>query len=143
MSLADSALFNEAQKTSLTVTLRMLEEEILLLKRLLQGGRPQSIMFRYEDDIEPQKRQVILERLEEVLKTIREMQDKFELPVKITKQSCLIEAFLGSFWALLYEEKAAQLNRYGPVNPLLYKELDPFIDRLLFDLKQIEKLKNR
>ncbi|MDZ7371005.1 MAG: hypothetical protein ONB12_07545, partial [candidate division KSB1 bacterium] len=100
MSLVDSALFNEAQKTSLTVTLRMLEEEILLLKRLLQGGRPQSIMFRYEDDIEPQARQGILARFEDVLKTIREMRDKFELPTKIIKQSSLIEAFLGSFWAL-------------------------------------------
>lgn len=98
-------LLNNAQKKSLTVTLRLLEERLLDLKRLMREREVSGLLFRFENDIASDQLDQADQRFDRILELIEQAKRKFELPEKKTTLSSYLQAFTNYFWLLLMDEK--------------------------------------
>lgn len=134
---------NNAQKNSLTVTLRLLEERINSLKNLLNEQQFSHILNSYINDQTLEQRVQINGSYNQMLASIERIKEKFDLPVKTSSYSSYLKAFFGYFWALLLDAKTDKLVRYGEVAEELKEELDPLIDELIQQLIIIGTCQNK
>ncbi len=132
-------LLNDAQKNSLTITLRLLEERILELKRLKREQQLIGLLFHFENDIPSEKLDQLDQRFDRILQLIEQAKAKFNLPEKTTTLSSYLNAFTSYFWSLLMDERSEKLTRYGEVQPGLQPELDPLIEQLVDELQAIDR----
>jgi hypothetical protein len=130
---------NDAQRNSLAVTLRRLEERILELKKLQSEPHIAGLLFRFENDIPSDQLPLLEQRFDHLLELIEQARQKFDLPRRTTTFSSHLQAFTSYFWSLLMDEKSDKLARYGKVAAKLKEELDPLIDRLVEQLRAIDQ----
>lgn len=134
-----NSLLNNAQKNSLTVTLRLLEERILDLKQLMRERQLKGLLFRFENDISSEQLDQLRQSFDRILELIAQLKKKFNLADKTMTLSSQLNAFTSHFWSLLMDEKSKKLGRYGEVKTGLKEELDPLIKKLLEQLHMIDK----
>lgn len=134
-------LLNEAQKNSLAVTLRLLEERILFLRYMVRERRIEGILFQFDNNFSEQERERLERKFEQLLETIQVIKDTFDLPQKAMTLSAMVNVFSSHFWSLLLDEKSPALKRYGQVDAQLAKVLDPLIDRLIHLLSELDGLR--
>ena len=135
-----NSLLNDAQKSSLTVTLRLLEERILEFKKLQSERNLSGLLFRFENDLsaDRNKRDRLEQSFDQILEVIRKAKQKFDLHEKTISLSIHFQAFTSYFWSLLMDETSEKLARYGSVAAGLKDELDPLIEQLIEQLLVID-----
>ncbi|MCU0644077.1 MAG: hypothetical protein MUC94_07420 [bacterium] len=131
-------LLNNAQKNSLAVTLRLLEERILELKKLQSEQHIAGLLFRFENDVPSDQLPVLERNFDYLLELVEKGKQKFDLPERTTTFSSYLQAFTSYFWSLLMDEKSDKLARYGNVASGLKEELDPLIEQLIDQLQAID-----
>lgn len=133
------SLLSDAQKNSLTVTLRLLEERILFYKMLLNKQLLPGLLTRYEIDRPAELLSRLENNFDQILDLVKRAKEKFDLTGKTTTLTSSLNAYTSYFWSLLIDLKSDKLVRYGDVKPGLKQELDPLIDQLIEQLQMIDR----
>ncbi len=134
---------NKAQKASLAVTLRVLEERLLTIKMLLQSNGMDGRVHGLKKDITEDDEKRLLSQIEIILQTLRQMADTFAIAKKTEKLSDILRAFKAYAQTVLIDEKADKLKRYGKVSPTLAEKLDPLISKLIAQIEPLDQPNER
>ncbi|OGW69686.1 MAG: hypothetical protein A3A88_10270 [Nitrospirae bacterium RIFCSPLOWO2_01_FULL_62_17] len=123
-------MLNDAQRTSLGIVMRMLEEKMRAVEARLASPEEQALTFEIRNDLTPAMVQVLREKIDEVYALIRALCDRFALPPDVKPASRDALTGLMPLWVVLQESTSERLRRYGEVDPSLAHVLDPNIDAL-------------
>jgi hypothetical protein len=136
-------MLNDAQRTSLGIVMRMIEEKMRAIESRLAHPEERALTFEVRNDLTPVMVQVLREKIDEVLTLIRAFRDHFALPLEIKLASRDIRIGLTQRWAILQESTSKQLRRYGDVDPSLTHVLDPKVEalaRLMVEMDDILRI---
>ncbi|NLP10131.1 hypothetical protein GX408_07015 [bacterium] len=132
-------LLNDAQKTSLRVTLRLIEERLLLLKIFIEKEKIEGSVYCFWADVPAETIALLERRIDQILETVREIAETFALHKKIDKLSDRLRATGSYFETLLIDQYAGKLVRYGMVAPELEQTLDPLLTKLREQIRTFEQ----
>ena len=121
---------NQYQASSVQVSLRMLEEALLTVDRLMRD-ESRGVLHRTILDIPEEQRRQIMELSHEAQDIIAQLAQEFNLGRVETPVHQMVTAQLSSAWESLEDTRPATLKRYGEVDPGLERTLGPGIGRLI------------
>ena len=136
----EAALLNPAQKRSLTVALRLLEERLNEIEAILAGEKNEGILFSIENDLSSQQTEGLRVVFEEIRKRIVRAKMQFALTAESEKLSQIVAGSTSYFWSILADKTARKMSRYGTVSSHLSRVLDPIVlelDGLLNEIRNI------
>ena len=133
-------ILNEAQCRSLSVSLSLLEEKLLLLKLLSEQGDYEGVIYRLQVDFDPVRKKELDRVISEIKSKISFLKDTFGLDYKTEHFSKLMHTTESYFWTVLMDEKSAKLKRYGRVSKKLSAILDPALEEIVQKLDTINRL---
>ncbi|HOT98755.1 MAG TPA: hypothetical protein PLN61_04455 [bacterium] len=136
-------LLNDAQRTSLTVTLRIIEKQLLTMQMLIREGTIKGSLYRLQADFPPDTLTSLSGHIGRILISIRNLTERFGLDGKADTYSAMIQASRAYFQILLADVKSDKLRRYGEVAPLLEAELDPLINKLVEEIELLNLTEER
>lgn len=131
-------LLNEAQERSLNTALRLLEERLFYIELLLENGPYQGILFTFEINLEAEQIKQLKNLIKTMKELISELKKKFDLSVKKSNLHFLLQSTAAYFWAVLEDEKAQKLKRYGAIAETLPALLDPVIEDLVSLIQKLD-----
>lgn len=124
-------LLNPAQRRSVLLTLRLLEERLHQAQRWLEGEViTNARLSRQRLDLPAERREAALTLIGEALGVVDELQQALVLEVEEIELTARIRADFSASWAELCDVRATTLRRYGEVHPALTDTLDPALERL-------------
>lgn len=123
-------MLNTAQRNSLTITLRMFEEELRQIETWLRGDPTAGILYRSSLRLPPESRALALQTIELALEEIGALAREFDLEPVEHDLAAAVVAEMSVNWTHLCDARAGPLKRYGEVDPRLAHKLDPHINRL-------------
>ena len=123
-------MLNNAQRTSISIVMRMLEEKMRAVEARLACPEEQALTFEVRNDLTPVTVQVLREKIDDVYALIRALRDRLALPLDVKPATRDALTGLMPLWAVLQESTSERLQRYGEVDPSLAHVLDPTIDAL-------------
>jgi len=127
---ADAALLVGAQRRSLRITLRLVEEAFREVERLLHEPAYEATMHGMADDPSPHQKQSIADEIGRGREVIGRLRARFDLEPEIHEKSRLVAGKVLTLWEAVMEGRARYLRAYGPVAQGLAEALDPSIERL-------------
>lgn len=133
-------MLNKAQKSSLSITFRLVEQAMKEIKDLLTQKEGNGILYSIHDDFNPKLREVLSVKIQEVRKVIREVADRFKLKHKEDRATRKAFGKLPYLWEILTDARAQRLRRYGEIADGLEDELDPHIKALIAIMLEMEHL---
>lgn len=122
-------LLNENQKRSVSVTLRLFEERLAEIERLLTVDE-RGVLYERVGRFSPGQILKMRALIEETRAVIGEMARQFDLEHVPQDPARRIAALLSVTWESLEDLYAKPLRAYGAVDPRLAESIDPFADRL-------------
>jgi len=135
--MKNDRLLNEAQKNSLAVTLRMLEERILILELLMQQGSLDGRLYSFSMDISEKEEQRVRDIFAAIKQIVSQLQEGFDLPGKTNLLSSTLIGFSNYFDTMLLDELSAKLKRYGAVDKRCRQQLDPLLQELIINIRKL------
>jgi hypothetical protein len=123
-------LMNPAQRASVTITLKLMEENLRQAYQWLNTPEFEGILFRRGTSLTEEQRTKILEEIAEGLDLIAQMAGYFDLQPIDEDLGAAIRGQMSADWANLMDTRAKKLARFGKVEPRLAQVLDPGIERL-------------
>ncbi len=138
--LSAKNLLNAAQRKSLSIALKMIEERLFLFRLLWEQGTYSGILFRFQVDVSPQQRRAFDAISRRILKHLSDLKQRFGLSEVSEKLSDQIMSSSTYLWTVLEDEKAAKLKRYGSVDEALKRNLDPALQCIIDDLNELTGL---
>lgn len=138
-----SMLLNEAQKRSLSTSLRLLEERIHFIELLLSHGSYHGILFNLEVDLNNGKIKELQTLLLKIRNDLKEFKRCFDLKEKTLTLNSVLNSTATYFWTVLEDERPKKLKRYGRVHSSLSKILSPLLDELIANLIELASVTNR
>jgi hypothetical protein len=135
-------MLNLNQKRSLGITLGIMEDELKRLKGVLQGGEEKSLFSHVEDDLTPEKKNLILEKIDLLTEHMVSLKSLFDLrhSQKEFVMSAMVKATALYLSVELDDVHSHQLKGYGEVHPGLKDFLDPKLDEMSALLRQMESI---
>jgi hypothetical protein len=122
-------LLNENQKRSVTITLRLFEERLAEIERLLTISE-RGILYERIAHFSPAQQQSIRRLIDEARAAIQEMAREFGLERESQDPVRRIVGLLSVTWESLEELYAKPLRAYGYVDPRLPGAIDPWAEKL-------------
>jgi hypothetical protein len=122
-------VLNDAQHRHLSITMRVAEERLRSLQRLMRTGGETQGLLEVDDDLTPGERSVVAAKLAELLRCFADLGTQFSLSREWCSLRRTLAASLSITWADIQNVKAAALGAYGEVDPRLRDQLDPLLDR--------------
>ncbi len=133
----------DAQKKSLGIALKMLEERLFMFRLLLKEDAYSGVMYHLKIDFSREQKKQLNAHFDRILKGIEHLKSKFNLsPVNETLNDQILSSTT-YLWTVLEDEKSRKLKRYGRVDAQLAKELDPLLHELIDDLNALTRSVNR
>lgn len=123
-------MLNDAQRTSLGIVMRMIEEKMRAIEARLARPDERALTFKVHNDIPPDTAQTLRERIAEVYALIETLCDRLALPLDVKSASRDALTGLMPLWVVLQESTSKRLQRYGAVDPSLASVLDSKIEAL-------------
>lgn len=125
-------MLNNAQKRSLSITLRIIEQSLDEIAVLAGGeGTHGGTLYRVENDLSAASRNEIQTQAQLIRERIAFLARQFDLDPDEHTVSSITEAKLNYCWEILQKEDSKGLWAFGPVAEGLDKALDPHIAALL------------
>jgi len=121
---------NPYQANAVQVSLRMLEEALLSIDRLMRE-ESRGVLHRTILDIPEDHRRQIMDLSQEAQAIMTKWATDFDLGRIETPLHQRVVAQLSSAWENLEDTRPATLKRYGAVDPGLEQTLGPNIGRLI------------
>jgi len=132
---------NPNQFRSVTITLRLLEERLADIERVIAQDE-QGILYQRVAQFTPQQRAQMNEIIRAMREQIRRAAEEFQLPGEEQNAARYIVGTLSLSWESLEEIRSRKLKGYGAVDPALRDTLDPILKqliRLLFSLPDVAR----
>jgi len=123
-------LLNAAQRSSLSIVLRMFEIELRQADAWLQAGSEEGILYRRVLRLSPEVRAAVREKVAAALAEVAELAGAFDLEQQEEDLAATMAAAMSLSWASLCDTRSDRLRRFGDVDPALREALDPRIERL-------------
>jgi hypothetical protein len=136
----ESVRLNPAQRNSLSIALRLIEETFHEVMRLLPEPSYEEIMHGMADDLPPDRQLAIAEGVRQGREAIGRLCAQFALPTEIHQKSRLIAGKVMTLWETAMEARASNLRGYGSVAPGLAEALDPSLEELGSIVAQIDAI---
>ncbi len=133
-------MLNDAQRNSLRIVMRLIEEKMRAIERQLDQPLEHWLLFEVRNDITPDIERALRQPIQEVYTLIGALIEQFALPLETELASREILKGLSHLWVMLQESDSNSFQRYGTVNPALAPELDPQIDRLARLMLELERI---
>ncbi len=136
----NETLLNPAQKNSIRIALRLLEERIFWIEVLLSQKEHDGILYRFENDLtssQVSQLQTIFKKIEDLIAAFKQT---FDLVGENEKLSQILNGSSSYFWSIVADKKADKLKRYGDVSQDLAKELDPLVNNLIDLLNEVKRI---
>lgn len=127
---------NPNQKRAVTVTLRLLEERLADIERVIATDE-RGILYERVASFTPAQRAQMNELLGALRAHIRHVAKVFHLPRETQSATRYIVGTVSLLWESVEEIHSRKLKSYGDVDPQLQQTLDPMLQRIirvLFDL---------
>lgn len=127
---------NANQKRAVTVTLRLLEERLADIERVIAADE-RGILYERVASFTPAQRARMNELIGALREQIRQVAEEFQLPREQHSAARYVVGTVSLLWESVEEIRSRKLKSYGEVEPQLKQTLDPMLQRiirLLFDL---------
>ena len=121
---------NENQKRAVTVTLRLLEEQLAETERLMERDE-EGILYHRIIRFTPPQREAMGGLVAQMRAEIERAARQFDLPMQERDAAMEIAGSLALAWESLEEIRSHKLKSYGDVDPSLKETLDPITQRLI------------
>jgi hypothetical protein len=132
---------NENQKRAVTVTLRLLEERLADIERVIEEDED-GVLYRRVARFSPGQREKMDELIAAMRGQIRRAAVRFRLPQEEQNAAREIAGKVTLSWESLEDSRPRKLGAYGNVDPALKETLDPILQeliRLLFRLEAVAR----
>jgi hypothetical protein len=133
-------MLNEAQERSIHIVMRLIEEKMKSVERLLEQGDQQGVTFQVTQDLTPDMVRTLHATVPEVYALLKEICERFSLAAEIKPVSREVLKGLPELWVMLEESDSRNLGRYGDVDPRVGPLLDPAVQKLgnlMFQLQHL------
>jgi hypothetical protein len=125
-------LLNSAQRASLTIVLKMMEESLRQADQWLNTPESDGILIRRKINLTEEKRAKVLDEILAGLEFVSQLAESLYLQPVDEDLGAEIRGQMSINWANLMDTRAKKLARYGEVDPRLAQVLDPGIERLAY-----------
>ena len=132
---------NANQKRAVTVTLRLLEERLAHIERVMNEDE-EGVLYRRVARFSPDQRAKMDKLIAAMRGQIRRAAERFYLPQEEQDAAREIVGKLTLSWEGLEDSRPRKLGAYGNVDPALKETLDPILQeliRLLFRLEAVAR----
>jgi hypothetical protein len=136
-------MMNEFQRRGVTAVLRIVEEHMLRIERMLDQEDHPGILYEWKNDLPDNAKHMLLARILNIREAIEQAAGRFALEKRERRASDDAFGKLPYCWQILEEAKAARLVRYGEVAEGLDRELDPLIAMILTLVLEMESILQR
>jgi hypothetical protein len=134
-------MLNQAQKTSLTIALRITEMFLDEIEHLITKDNADShIMYKYTDLPSSESRDKIINDINKCRVIIKKIKDEFQCETEIMSIPKVVGGRLSYLWEVFEDTKSDKLKRYGDVDPALKNKLDPLLTNLMELLSKLMKV---
>lgn len=133
-------MLNNFQKRALSITLRIVEENIESIQQILENGGYSGVLYETRYDITREIRDEISKRIPPARAEIEKIADMFHLEKQIGWASNSAYSKLPYWWEILENARAERLKRYGHISMGLGRELDPHLDAIIKILWEMERI---
>lgn len=133
-------MLNDYQKRGLSITLRIVEENVESIEQLLKSRGYSGVLYETRYDLTGEIRDKLSRRIPLVRAEIGRIADQFQLGKKIETASNTAYGKLPYCWEILENAKANRLRQYGETAEGLGDKLDPHLDRLIRILGEMERI---
>jgi hypothetical protein len=130
-------MLNDAQKRSLSTTLRVLEEMLNEAEWILTMGGYSRIMYEVTHDSAPSAKDKVLETMSHIKEKIKSLAEQFDLEHKVQQANRKVSANLLYCWEILEGAKTDRLRGYGKIEDGLKELLDPQLDSLIELIREL------
>ncbi len=130
LSEGDRSEVNLRHRRVIRLNLLILEETMAEVERLI-GAEGEGILRRRRNPLSTATRQELLDRIEQVRRTLVELKDSFGFAVEEQDVTRMIRALLSHQWTVLCDTESRRLRGYGEPAPELAARLDPSIAKLI------------
>ena len=125
-------MLNEAQRRSLSITLRIIEQSLDEIIGLDEKEGPHNgILYRIENNLSATTREELHAQTQLIRERIASLAAQFNLESDERTLRRIAEAKLNYCWEILQKADARGLRAYGPVSTGLDEALDPHIAALM------------
>jgi len=130
---------NPAQRNSVTIALRVMEQTLANLTR--QAGRSETgILYQSSLPLSNGERDQMQTLVEAARREIAALAERLQLEATKEDGRCSAAAHLSDAWTMPEDIRPAKLSRYGKVDPDLLESLEPGLDRLITLSLALERL---
>lgn len=128
---------NVNQRRALAVVLRLLEERLVEIDRMIEQDE-EGILYHRVARFSPEQREKIDQLIIATCGQIRRAAERFRLPQEERDAAREIVGILTLSWEGLEDVHSRKLGAYGNVDPALKETLDPLLQELIHLLFQLE-----
>lgn len=121
---------NPNQKRAVTVTLRLLEERLADIERVIAADE-RGILYERVASFTPAQRARMDELIGALREQIRRVAEEFHLPRESYSAARYVVGTVSLLWESVEEIRARKLKSYGEVDPSLKQTLDPLLHRII------------
>jgi hypothetical protein len=123
-------LLNPSQLLSVTIVLRMFEENLRQADSVLKEAESNGILYHRKLFLEPVKRQAAQKLINTAYKEIAALAGELGLKPKVDNPAGLISGEMSESWVNLMNSSSSKLKRFGEVDPRLENVYNPPINHL-------------
>ncbi len=139
-NISEESILTESQKRSLSSSLRLLEERLLMLELMAKYGDHEGTLFQLDFDLEEVQKIRLFQFISDIRSKIELLHARLNLSARVVPFSRLLYSMESYFWSVFCDQKSDKLKRYGKVSGDLPKVLDPVIDQINNSLREIVKM---
>ncbi len=137
--MVDKNLLSPNHRRSLSVTAKILEEELYEVEAVLNGNYNHKITEIIEPSYDDETKREILSIITGIRSANEEMFRELSLTQHQTFESRILQSRAVHLWTILIESNSTNLTRYGKMFPEAGKFVDSFIYRILALLDKLKK----
>lgn len=133
-------MLNEAQQRCLSVALRLLEDNLLIIEKQLEASDYIGMLKEVKNDISFSIQDAIREKASRIREGIKIISERFHLPKTCISTSTIALSSISYCWQILEDTTSKKLKKFGRTPEDLGTSLDPPMNEMLDRLLEIEFL---
>jgi hypothetical protein len=124
-------MLNANQKRFLRVTLGVVEEDLINLRRLLLKGEKEKLFVQTFDDVTEQEKEQIFEKMDCLREHMLHLKNLFQLNPGEKSVRKMVKAASVYLAVDLQETMSDQLRGRGEIAPEMKETLDPILEKMV------------
>jgi len=134
---------NNAQKRTVSVTMKLVDQALNRCERLLKQGGEQGLLYTIEDHLSAPQKDELLRCNQEMRHILQRLHAQFQFTRHVSTVRQQMGGELSYLWTILEECSSHRLRGYGPVAESLKTDLDPLLVPLIILIQAMEATKGR